>query len=148
MYDLGEGVTGWVAETSQDFRANSLEELHRHPAWRGEYNRLQGEREPNSFLALPLKVTDRSTHRERVIGVFKAEDIQRSENHPEPYFTDTDKLLCEMMVNVIAIIISLYFCRYKSEMTEKPYARYGTLHPSIRYAPFDRLRMYSGCRVP
>ena len=62
-------------------------------------------REPNSFLGLPLRVHDRTTDRDKVIGVLKVENIARSVNHPEAYFTDQDELLVTMMANVIATVI-------------------------------------------
>ena len=104
-YDLGEGITGWIAKEGRAVRAKTLKELHDHPAWLGKQTPLQGGREPNSFLGLPLRVHDRGTDRDKVIGVLKVENIARSVNHPEPYFTDQDELLVTMMANVIATVI-------------------------------------------
>jgi hypothetical protein len=108
-YDVGVGVTGWIAEKGELFRANSLKELHEHPAWRGMQNPGQGGHEPHCFLGLPLKVLDRHPKegdaREEVIGVLKIEDIQPWDKHPEPYFTDQDVQLVTMMANVIATVI-------------------------------------------
>ena len=53
-YDLGEGITGWIAKEGRAVRAKTLDELHEHPAWIGKQTPLQGGREPNSFLGLPL----------------------------------------------------------------------------------------------
>ncbi|HEX2993358.1 MAG TPA: hypothetical protein VHP14_00950, partial [Anaerolineales bacterium] len=69
-------------------------------------NIAQGGREPDSFLGLPLKVRDRFTGEEKIIGVLKVEDIRPSESHPENFFTDQDVLLVTMMANVIATVIS------------------------------------------
>jgi starch synthase len=104
-YRMGEGITGWIAETGRSFRANSLEELKKHSAWKGKQNSGQGDREPQAFLGLPLRVVDRVTGKEKVIGVLKIEDIVRTSGHPEPYFTDQDELLVTMMANVIATVV-------------------------------------------
>lgn len=104
-YKMGEGITGWIAKEGRPVRANSWEELHRHPAWKGIHTRTYGGREPNSFLGLPLLVTDRYDQRNKVIGVLKIENIARSFSHPEPYFTDQDELLVAAMANVIATVL-------------------------------------------
>ena len=104
-YDLGVGVTGTIAKLGNTVRANSIEELHKSPGWKGQQNPGQGGREPNSFLGLPLKVRDRFTNKEEIIGVLKVEDIVPSENHPEKIFTDQDVLLVTMMANVIATVV-------------------------------------------
>ena len=103
-YKLGEGMTGWIAQNGKPFRAKTLAELHAHPAWRGRHDHLLGK-EPNSFLGLPLLVTDRFSGDEKVIGVLKVENIAKSNEHPEPYFTDQDQLLVTMMANVIATVL-------------------------------------------
>jgi starch synthase len=105
-YALGEGVTGTIAKLGNTVRANSIQELHDSPGWVGKQNPLQEKREPNSFLGLPLKVRERFTDKEEIIGVLKVEDIKPSENHPEAIFTDQDVLLVTMMANVIATVIS------------------------------------------
>jgi transcriptional regulator with GAF, ATPase, and Fis domain len=73
-YDIGEGLTGWVAQRDEPFRANSKDELHsstdekQKKRWAGKFKHLQGNREPNAFLGIPLKVEG------RLIGVLKLED--------------------------------------------------------------------------
>ena len=104
-YELGEGITGWIARTDQSFKANNREELRRHPKWEGKHNDKQQDREPNSFLGVSLKVVDRHTHKDKVIGVLKVEDITPSTSHPENIFTDEDELLVSMMANVIATVV-------------------------------------------
>ena len=56
-YDIGEGITGWIAKEGRAVRATTLQELHEHTAWLGKQTPWQGGREPNSFLGLPLRVT-------------------------------------------------------------------------------------------
>ena len=103
-YGMGEGVTGWIAREGKPFRADTNAELRAHPAWRGRFDYLLGT-EPNSFLGLPLLVTDRFSGNEKVIGVLKVENIAQSKEHPEPHFTDQDQLLVTMMANVIATVL-------------------------------------------
>jgi|GEM_PF-28149 len=104
-YRLGEGITGWIAKTGSRVRANSLEQLRQHPSWKGKQNPGQGDREPKAFLGVPLRVVDKQTGGEKVIGVLKVEDIVHSKKHPEPYFTDQDELLVTMMADVIATVV-------------------------------------------
>jgi GAF domain-containing protein/cellulose biosynthesis protein BcsQ len=104
-YGIGEGITGWIARTGETFRANSLEEFKKIPAWKGRLNAPHGIREPQAFLGVPLRVNDRLGSAEKVIGVLKVEDIAPTEEHPEPYFTNEDELLVTMMANVIATVV-------------------------------------------
>ncbi|MCP4702023.1 MAG: GAF domain-containing protein [Gammaproteobacteria bacterium] len=105
FYDLhGKGVTAWIAQQGQSFKAKNVEELHAHPAWAGRQNPAQDNREPNAFLGIPLKVIA-SGRQEEVIGVLKVEDIRRGPHHPQPYFTEQDELLVKMMGNVITTVI-------------------------------------------
>jgi hypothetical protein len=103
-YSLGEGVTGAIAKDGAIIRANNLEELHWNPAWRGKYNPYQNNREPNSFLGVPLKVENRLSETQEIIGVLKVEDIVPTEGHPESTFTDQDVLLVNMMANIISTV--------------------------------------------
>jgi starch synthase len=105
-YTLGEGITGWIAEKGEAFRASSKAELTKHPNWKGKQDPNQDNRQPNSYLGLPLKVVDRATKQDKVIGVLKVEDVVPSEKHPEAFFTDQDVLLVTMMANVIAAVIN------------------------------------------
>ena len=72
-YGIGEGVTGWIAKNNEKFRADTLEELNKHPNYKGKHTHQQeGQREPKSFLGLPLRVVDRDSEREKVIGVLES----------------------------------------------------------------------------
>jgi starch synthase len=104
-YRMGEGITGWIADRDETFRARNKTELQAHPNWKGKHDSDQGGRVADSWLGLPLRVVDRSTGQNKVIGVLKVEDIVPSENHPEKFFTDQDELLVTMMANVIATVI-------------------------------------------
>ncbi|RPJ61217.1 MAG: GAF domain-containing protein [Acidobacteria bacterium] len=110
-YKKGQGMTGWIWEKGERFRADSLERLHEHPAWKGLYRHLQKSREPMCFLGLPLKAIERSTGREKVIGVLKLEDrLERP--GVSPFFNDEDERLATMMANVIATVV------YNTQLSE------------------------------
>ncbi|RPI95888.1 MAG: GAF domain-containing protein, partial [Chloroflexi bacterium] len=100
-YELGEGVTGWIAKTGRIFKADSTEELHSNQgkAWQGKYKKLQRNREPNAFLGIPLKVGNLT------MGVLKLEDRVDSDSEK---FSDEDVLLGSMMGNVIATVVYNY----------------------------------------
>jgi signal transduction protein with GAF and PtsI domain len=100
-YDMGEGTTGWIAQTGKTFKADSYEELHSKSPWRGKYKELIGGRDAVAFLGIPLKIIDRFSHQERVIGVLKLED----RNDPKAIYTQEDVRLGEMMANIIATVV-------------------------------------------
>ena len=105
VYSLqGPGITAWIAREGRSFKADKVDELRQHPQWRGKYITVQGKREPNAFLGIPLKIITTGA-REEVIGVLKVEDVRPSPRHPEAYFTEQDQLLVEMMSNVITTVI-------------------------------------------
>lgn len=108
-YNLGEGITGTIAKEGALVSAKTLAELHDSPGWEGKMNRDQGQ-EPESFLGVPLTITelgagDLRGARKRTIGVLKVEDIQVTASHKEPFFTEQDILLVQMMANFIATVI-------------------------------------------
>jgi transcriptional regulator with GAF, ATPase, and Fis domain len=100
-YELGEGVTGWIAKTGEIFKADSTDELHSNKGktWQGKYKKLQKNREPNAFLGIPLKVGNLT------MGVLKLEDRVDSASEK---FSDEDVLLGSMMGNVIATVVHIY----------------------------------------
>ncbi|MBN1666011.1 MAG: GAF domain-containing protein [Anaerolineales bacterium] len=103
-YARGQGVTGWIWEQGEKFKADNYDELRGHPSWKGKQDEVQGKI-PSSFLGLPLTVTDRYTNRSKVIGVLKVEDVRITPKHPEDHFTLQDELLVTMMANVIATVV-------------------------------------------
>ena len=96
FYQLGEGVTGRIAQTNKPFWANSLEALRKQGGSdKGKYDDLQGGLRPISFYGLPLNVVGS----EKPIGVLQVESLV------ERPFTNEDVLLIEMMGNVIATVV-------------------------------------------
>jgi starch synthase len=103
-YHKGEGLTAWLWEHGETVKLDSLDALHKHPGWQGRYKKRQGDREPNCFLGIPLKVTDRHSGTAKVIGVLKLEDRPKRQD-VGPIFNDEDQRLSEMMANVIATVV-------------------------------------------
>jgi starch synthase len=101
-YAIGEGLTGYIAESREVLRFNSLAELHAHPRWKGGFNDKYKVKEPNAFLGMPLVVheTRESSH---VIGVLKLEE--RKEDYTKATFDEADVDLGKMMASVIAAMV-------------------------------------------
>jgi len=96
-YELGEGVTGRIADIGLAVAADNLAALRaRGDGKRGKYDDLQGGNQPNSYYGVPLKVAGR----EKPIGVLKFESLQ------EGFFTAENRLLIDMMANVIGTVIA------------------------------------------
>jgi starch synthase len=112
-YSRGEkGITSWIWKEGRIFKADSLEELHGHPAWAGKTKDLQG-REPNAYLGIPLKIVDRKSNEEHVIGVLKFEDRKESWSRHSFIFTEEDVHLGKMMANIIATVV------YNTQLSEE-----------------------------
>jgi starch synthase len=101
-YKIGEGLTGWIAQHGEIVKANSLEDLHDHPGWKGDFNKLYHVPEPNAFLGIPLIIRE-PRGAQKVIGVLKGED--RKETCPKTVFDEEDVNLGVMMANVIATMV-------------------------------------------
>ncbi|MCL4868912.1 MAG: GAF domain-containing protein [Anaerolineae bacterium] len=112
-YRIGEGTTGWIAQTGETFKADSLQELHEKSPWHGKHMSLQKGREPNAFLGIPLKIMDRTSGKEQIIGVLKLEDRDEKLPPDQPTFSDEDMRLGEMMANTIATVV------YNIQLSEK-----------------------------
>jgi hypothetical protein len=111
-YRVGEGVTGYIAESGVAVRANSSEALRAHPSYSGKYDAVQvGRREPRSFLAFPLKRLDG-----RVIGVIKAEE--KLGQHSA--FTERDEAVATSFGDLATMAITLR--REKENLSKLVYA--------------------------
>lgn len=103
-YRFGEGFTGLVAKTGEEYTIKSREELENltvkgKKVWEGKYDRKQwesGESEFRNCIALPLKI------KEQILGVIKAENKEK--NYGE-LFTDEDLNIFRTIANVIALTI-------------------------------------------
>ena len=128
-YELGEGITGWIAREGQArFGPGPWTELHAHTAWKGKHTHAGWSRA--EFLPGLAAARHGSFQRKsKVIGVLKMENIARSLNHPEPYFTDQDELLVTMMANVIAT--ALYNTQVSQTQLEKLGSDLGALSQAL-----------------
>nr|MBN2278643.1 GAF domain-containing protein [candidate division Zixibacteria bacterium] len=69
--DKGIGITAWVALKKEPFKASKKEQIEKHGAHSGNYEKvLYGNRHAESLIALPMKIDD------KIIGVFKVEDYE------------------------------------------------------------------------
>ena len=101
-YSLGEGITGWIA---REGRCCTDRQCRGAPIASGPQGQVPSRPRSKFFPWAAARVHDRSTNRDKIIGVLKVENVSRSVNHPEAYFTDQDQLLVTMMANVIATVI-------------------------------------------
>jgi signal transduction histidine kinase len=97
-YRLGEGITGTIAE-GQSFNFKTIEELRAHPRWVGKYVKALHAVGSQTFLGVPIRF------RERVLGVWKLENVSSGPLHPDPYFTDEDMQLLNVLSAFIAYLI-------------------------------------------
>lgn len=95
-YRWGEGVTGRVAQQNEPFYAETLSELRtRGGNKKGKYDHLQGDKQPESFYGIPLRVGGEV----KPIGVLKVESLTPRR------FPEEEQHLVQMMGNVIAAVI-------------------------------------------
>ena len=105
-YKIGEGFTGFVAQTGRKFNITGKDELIRlartdsnEPVWMGKHDAEQWESGTNEFrnlIALPLKIRD------RIFGVIKVENKEISYGHS---FSERDEGVFEIIANVVAMAI-------------------------------------------
>lgn len=106
-YRIGEGLTGFIASNGGNrliFRTRS--ERHVHPSYLNMYRTepdTLDERAQYAFLGLPI------ISENRVIGIWKAEDVQSSPTqHPEAYFTEDDIRTADILTLFLAYVIANY----------------------------------------
>lgn len=93
-YKEGEGVTGTIAAGELlNFRTRG--ELRAYPGRAGKYHaQVYGagsERDSDTLLGVPIRAGG------RVIGLWKIENVRPSDAHPDPYFTDEDVQMAEVL---------------------------------------------------
>lgn len=101
VYKKGQGLTGWIWQQSKSVKYDTPEELQDQKSpWRGDYDRLVREKDPNwvcwSLIGIPLKLG------ERTIGVLKVENKNPS---PPAHFTLRDQLVLDVIASTIALAI-------------------------------------------
>jgi GAF domain-containing protein len=105
-YRVGEGITGTIAAKKTVVRFNAIEgnvdlvTLN----WRGKYDReiwQHARKEPAlSYLGVPI------LRGGEVLGVWKVENIERTDQHPDPYFTQEDGQMALIVSAFLAYVIS------------------------------------------
>jgi signal transduction protein with GAF and PtsI domain len=117
-YEIGEGLTGSVAETGEGYNFKSSEKLHktkigRKQVWKGKYDHIQwpsGKSEYRNSIGLPLKIKD------QILGVIKAENKDPGYGDS---FTDEDENIFKTIANVIALTIENARLHQKAEEQSK-----------------------------
>jgi nucleoside 2-deoxyribosyltransferase len=98
-YEVGEGITGWVAE-GNEFIANSKKEILAHPKHIGKYDDkiwVDGSVDCNSMIATPLRIEG------DVLGLIKVEN-KRWDGECQP-FTDADLKTLQLFVNTLCLAL-------------------------------------------
>lgn len=96
-YELGEGVTGWIAKEKTPVRTSSWDELKKRPNWAGKYDRAhfgeEAKQGADSFLGIPVMLQD------KVIGVLK---VENKKPRKESNFSEEDEDILEIIATYIA----------------------------------------------
>jgi GAF domain len=102
-YSPGEGLTGTVAQ-NRLLHFRSWKERAAYPGKLGKYNREiwgNGSRaKTDTFLGVPIELEG------NVIGVWKIENISPTEAHPDPFFTDEDIRLAQVVSGFLAYALA------------------------------------------
>lgn len=93
-----DGITAWVAIKKEPFWANSWEQLQRHKSHRGKWDKImwRDNRAFRCLYAVPL------LRENEAIGVLKIENRIGAAS-----FTDTDKVLFNIMASFIVLVLEL-----------------------------------------
>jgi signal transduction histidine kinase len=101
FYEVGEGITGAIAE-GQILHFKSREELITHPNYKGKYDqKIWGNRagQKETFLGVPIVING------KVKGLWKVSNVTRSKSHPDPYYTDEDIQIAQVLSSFLAYAI-------------------------------------------
>jgi len=115
MYDFNEGLTGEIAQLAQTRNITNYGEFKKHKHAKKYdnvmYEGSKAEDECRCVLGVPLllKSIGEANASEnqpwRVIGVLKLENIQKSTEHSDPFFTPQDAEIVEAYAAVIAVAL-------------------------------------------
>lgn len=105
-YEIGHGLTGWIAETGQVLCINNEKDIKSHPKYIGKYDNLiwkDTDRISNTFLGVPIKFGD------EVLGVWKVSSIKRHDKQVGgPFYTDEDIHAAKVISSLLGLIIKKY----------------------------------------
>jgi GAF domain-containing protein len=109
-YKVGEGVTGNIA-SGKLLNFRTQEELRSYPGRKGKYHAavwgIDSIADSDTLLGVPIVAGD------KVIGVWKIENVYRTETHPDPYYTDEDVQAAQ----VISYFLKYVIQNYRQEQT-------------------------------
>jgi len=89
-YAVGEGLTGWVAQSGEPLR---IADAADDPRWRGKYEEFP-ERETAGFLAVPVRSED------RIEGVLRVVRDRMPHSLPNPFDQDDEDVLATLASQV------------------------------------------------
>jgi GAF domain-containing protein len=127
-YKIGEGVTGSIAH-GRLLNFRSREEIRSFPAWAGKYRDEvwgQGSTEDSdTILGIPIVIGG------KVLGVWKVENVQAVEAHPDSYYTDDDVQVAQVLSFFLAYAIQ------NSRQEDKLLQQFTSLASTIQVRPSD-----------
>jgi signal transduction histidine kinase len=104
-YEVGEGITGVIASgkmlnfrTKKELRSYSHRKGKFHAAVWGEGS----DKDTETLLGVPIFAGD------NVIGLWKIENVQQTETHPDPYYTDEDVQVAQVISSFLEYVIQNY----------------------------------------
>jgi len=104
-YEVGEGITGVIA-SGQLLNFRSREEIRSYPKRAAKYHReVWGEdstQDSDTLLGVPIMAGD------SVIGLWKIENVCKTETHPDPYYTDEDLQAAQVISYFLEYVIRNY----------------------------------------
>jgi signal transduction histidine kinase len=128
-YQAGKGITGTIA-TGQILNFRSLAEMRSHPSYLGRYDAEiwgpDADHDRETFLGVPITIGD------KVIGLWKISNVSATPDHPDPYYTDEDVQLAQIISSLIAYAIENY--RHE-EMVLRQFKQFAITCIRIQRAP-------------
>lgn len=104
-YKIGEGITGEIA-TGKLLNFRTREELRSYPGRRGKYHeQVWGKKssdDSDTLLGVPIIAGD------KVIGIWKIENVCQNDDHPDPYYTDEDVQAAQVISYFLKYVIQNY----------------------------------------
>ncbi|MBM3812747.1 MAG: GAF domain-containing sensor histidine kinase [Acidimicrobiia bacterium] len=113
-YEIGEGLTGDIA-VKQIINLKTAQERKGYLKRKAKYKHLvirtSKYEEWPAFLGVAIH------NRNKLVGIFKVEYLEPNDSHPEPYFTDDDEQIAEIIAAFLGFLIEHY--RYRERMLEE-----------------------------
>jgi GAF domain-containing protein len=104
-YEVGEGITGVIA-SGKLLNFRTRKELRSYSNRKGKYHaQVWGEDsddDSDTLLGVPIFGGD------KVIGLWKIENVKQTEAHPDPYYTDEDVQVAQVISSFLEYVIQNY----------------------------------------